>query len=172
MQDKQHLLCGFIWASCQIRQIADAHAPRMPGTFSPPPRVSDPDMHHGTCVTHVPWCMPGSLTNGFLWSRRRGKTFPAFPVHAQTAMLRIWQEAHWHVDSYLFIMVCWVWIVWGAHLGDVLIDANLLHIFSGEYRGVYIYVQSAGVNKTMHQCKQMNSTLNILLTLWFSQEQL
>ena len=34
--------------------------------------LSDPDMHHGTCVTHVPWCMPGSLTNGFLWSRWRG----------------------------------------------------------------------------------------------------
>ena len=45
----------------------------MPGKFSPPPRVSDPGMHHGTCVTHVPWCMPGSLTNDFLWSRRRGK---------------------------------------------------------------------------------------------------
>ena len=30
-----------------------AHAPEMPGTFSPPPRVSDPDMHRGTCVTHV-----------------------------------------------------------------------------------------------------------------------
>ena len=29
------------------------HAPGMPGTFSSPPRVSDPDMHHGTCVTHV-----------------------------------------------------------------------------------------------------------------------
>ena len=50
-----------------------AHAPRMPGTFSPPPRVSYPDMHYVTCVTHVPWCMPGSLTNGFLWSRWRGK---------------------------------------------------------------------------------------------------
>ena len=49
------------------------HAPGRPGTFSPPPRVSDPDMHHGTCVMHVPWCMPGSLTNGFLWSRSRGK---------------------------------------------------------------------------------------------------
>ena len=36
-----------------------AHAPGMPGTFSPPPRVSDPDKHHGTCMTHVPWCMPG-----------------------------------------------------------------------------------------------------------------
>ena len=45
----------------------------MPGTFSPPPRVSDHDMHHGTCVTHVAWCMPGSLTSGFLWSRWREK---------------------------------------------------------------------------------------------------
>ena len=35
--------------------------------------LSDPDMHHGTCVTHVPWCMPGSLTNGFLWCRWWGK---------------------------------------------------------------------------------------------------
>ena len=26
------------------------HAPAMPGTFSLPTRVSDPDMHHGTCV--------------------------------------------------------------------------------------------------------------------------
>ena len=22
--------------------------------------VSDPGMHHGTCITHVPWCMSGS----------------------------------------------------------------------------------------------------------------
>ena len=50
-----------------------AHAPGMPGTFSPTLRVSDPDMHHGTCVTHVPWCKPGSLTSGFLWSWRREK---------------------------------------------------------------------------------------------------
>ena len=50
-----------------------AHAPGMPGKFSPPPWVSDPGMHHGTCVTHVPWCIPGSLTVGFLWSRWRGK---------------------------------------------------------------------------------------------------
>ena len=61
------------WASYQIRKIAGAHAPGMPGTFSPPPRVSDPDIHHGTCVTHVPWCMPGSLTGGFRWIRQRGK---------------------------------------------------------------------------------------------------
>ena len=82
------------WASCQIRKIVVVHAPGIPGPFSPPPRVSDPDMHHGTCVTHVPWCMPGSLTKGFLWSRRRGKTFSAFPAHAQSTILRICWEAH------------------------------------------------------------------------------
>ena len=82
------------WASYKIRTIAGAHAPGIPGTFSPPPRVSDPDMHQGTCVTHVLWCMPGSLTTVFLWIRRQGKTFPAFPAHAQPANLRIWQEAH------------------------------------------------------------------------------
>ena len=35
-----------------------AHAPGMPGTFSSPLQVSDADMHYGTCVTHVPRCMP------------------------------------------------------------------------------------------------------------------
>ena len=45
----------------------------MPGTFSPPPRVSDSDMHHGTCMAYMPWCMSGSLINGFLWSRWWGK---------------------------------------------------------------------------------------------------
>ena len=50
-----------------------AHAPGMPGTFSPPPWVSDLYMHHGTCVMHVPWCMPVSLYSGFLWSQWRGK---------------------------------------------------------------------------------------------------
>ena len=33
-------------------QVADASG--KPGTFSPPPRVSDPDKHDGTCMTHVP----------------------------------------------------------------------------------------------------------------------
>ena len=50
-----------------------AHALGIQGTFSPPPQVNDPDMHHGTCVTHVPWCMPGSLISDLPWRRWRGK---------------------------------------------------------------------------------------------------
>ena len=30
-------------------------------------------MHHDTRVMHVPWCMPGLLTGGFLWIRWWGK---------------------------------------------------------------------------------------------------
>ena len=32
--------------------------------FQRKPLVSDPGMHHCTCVTHVPWCMSGSLARG------------------------------------------------------------------------------------------------------------
>ena len=41
-------------------------------------RVRYPDMHHDTCVTHVPWCMPGSLSSSFLWCRWRGNV-PGIP---------------------------------------------------------------------------------------------
>ena len=63
-----------------------AHAPGMPG-----PWVSDPDMHHGTCVTHVPWCILGPLTSGFLWSRWRGKRSQhpgACETHSFTYLVR------------------------------------------------------------------------------------
>ena len=70
------------------------HAPVLPGTTSPPLWVSDPDMHHGTCVTRVPWCMSGLLTSGFLWNRWKGKlswhswimSNPQFYVSGKTPM--------------------------------------------------------------------------------------
>ena len=62
-----------------------AHAAEMAGTFprhrlQTKPLDSDPGMHHGTCVTHVPGCMSGSLTRGGI------ETFPAFPGPAQPAI--------------------------------------------------------------------------------------
>ena len=89
-------VCRLIhWPLTRYATLRVAHAPGMSGTVSPPPRVSDPDMHHGTCVTHAPWCMPGSLTSVFFFKSVAEKTFPAFPAHAHPAILRIWLEAHW-----------------------------------------------------------------------------
>ena len=53
------------WPLARYVKLQVVHAPGMPGTFSPPPRVSDPDMYHGMCATHVPECMSGTLASGF-----------------------------------------------------------------------------------------------------------
>ena len=82
------------WASYQIRKIAGCACARNAGNVFPrrrfqrKPLVSDPDMHHGTCVTHVPWCMSGSLTCG------NGENVPGIPGACAPGILRIWQEAH------------------------------------------------------------------------------
>ena len=85
-----------------------AHAPGMPGTFSPPLRVSDPHMHHGTCAKHVPRCMPGYLISGFLWSRWRGKRSrhsrrmrnPQFFVYGKRPMRVAFKHLHDQVDKW------------------------------------------------------------------------
>ena len=79
------------WASYQIPRIAGCACAGNAGNVFPRRRfqrkllVSDPGMHHGTCVTHVPWCMSGSLTCG------DGENVPGA---CAPEILRIWQEAH------------------------------------------------------------------------------
>ena len=58
-------------------------------------RVNDPDMHHGTCVTHVPWCMPGSLTRGFLWSQWRGQRSRHSRRMRNTQLRGPWKRLHY-----------------------------------------------------------------------------
>ena len=73
-------------------------APVMPGTISPPPTlrkplVSDPGMHHGTCATHVPWCMPGSLTRG------GGENVPVIPCACATRNFTYLARGPWYWPS-------------------------------------------------------------------------
>ena len=81
-------------ASYQIRKIAGCACARNAvdvfprRRFQRKPLVSDPGMYHGTCVTHVPWCMSGSLTRG------DGGKVPDIPGACAPAILRILQEAH------------------------------------------------------------------------------
>ena len=71
-------------------------------------------MHHGTCVTQVPWCMSGSLTCA------DGENVPDIPGACAPAILRIWQEAHWgeyfnvsHVFNSTFIYTVYLNIYGG-----------------------------------------------------------
>ena len=80
----------------------------MLGTFFAPPQVSDPDIHQGTCETHVPWCMLGSLTNGFLWSWWLGKRSrqsrrmrnPQFYMHDNSRMTNTFAISWYHELTY------------------------------------------------------------------------
>ena len=67
---------GIAWTFCQIRKIMGCTCARNAGNVFPTtnfkPLISNPDMHYGTCVALVPWCMSGSLT------RSGGENFPAF----------------------------------------------------------------------------------------------
>ena len=119
-------------ASCQIRKTAGWACTGKPRTLSPPPRVRDPDVHHGTWVTHVPLCMPGPLTSGFLWSQCRGKRSrrslrmrnPQFYVCGKTPMvqcdflnnIRRWSgwfiTAAWYSIITMNYWICLGWFVW------------------------------------------------------------
>ena len=58
------------------------------------PLVSDPGMHLGTCVTHVPWYMPGSLTHG-------GKeNVLGIPGTCATRKFTYLARGPWHGDSH------------------------------------------------------------------------
>ena len=121
-----------------------AYAPGMPRTFSPPPRVSDSDIHHGTCATHVPWCMPGSLTRGLLWNWWRGNSFrhsrrmrkPRFYVSGRRTMWRrpnaslSWCHSLVHSSS-LQLVVC------NSHNTDRLVSVLFLCLSSWLYTRVY-----------------------------------
>ena len=68
------------WASYQICKIAGCACAGNAGNVFPAtnfkgnqPLVSDPGMHRGTRVTHVPWSMSGSLTRG------GGENVPGIP---------------------------------------------------------------------------------------------
>ena len=57
------------------------------------PLISDPDMHHGTCITHVPWCMSGSLTRG------GGENDPGIPGACATRNFTYLARGPWKLQS-------------------------------------------------------------------------
>ena len=90
------------------------YVPGMPRTFSPPPQVSDPGMHHGTYLMHVPWCLPGSLTNFFFSSRWR-ENVPGIPDACATRNFTYLVRGQWWLQ--MFIMPTWLWehLQWWRH---------------------------------------------------------
>ena len=94
------------WASYQIRKITSCACAGNAGNVSPRHQfqrkslVSEPGVHHDSCVAHVPWCMSGSLTCG------DGENVPGIPGTCATRNF-----------MYMYLASC----PWELH------DYNMLH---------------------------------------------
>ena len=103
----------------RYNKLQVAHAPGMSATY--PMHGGQPSRH---ASTHVPWCMPGSLTSGFLWSRWRGNV-PGIPGACAT-----------HNLTYLVI-------------GTMCLYFIILHSNNASARPKYHFVNKC----SWHQCK-------------------
>ena len=75
------------WASCQICKIAGCAYAGNAGNVFPATEFK------GNRWLAIPACIP-TRASRTCHDAVAEKTFPAFPAHAQPAILRIWQEAH------------------------------------------------------------------------------
>ena len=95
----------------RMRRVWRERFPRHQLLRKPP--VSDPSMHHGTCVTHVPWCMSGSLIRSgtacnFMYLTR-GPWIACFTVYCQAGGGQI----TYHVNT------IWIRTVWCHFNGQI-----------------------------------------------------
>ena len=92
------------------------------------PLVSDPGMYHGTCVTHLPWCMSGSLT------RSAREDAPGIPGACATRNFTYLARGPWRKGSK---PVSFFWLVVGSYhwLGGKL--WCLQHYYVGDIIVIY-----------------------------------
>ena len=76
-------------------------------------------MYHGSCVSHVPWCMSGPLTRG------GGKNYPGIPGACAPAILRIRYKRPMHKCAHF----CSEWCIMGYGPGAFCICQN--NVFNG-----------------------------------------
>ena len=141
-----------------------AHAPTMPATLfrhwlQRKLLVSDSGMHHGTCVTHMPWCMSGSLTRGGgenvsgipgACATRKFTHLVRGPLVEPTLKCRSVNSTQTHINTYKhahvwiwFLLSIWIYLITHHHaLFQVYFKKN--HTFTGGKMSQYLHNLSLG----------------------------
>ena len=110
------------------------------------PLVSNPGMHHGTCVTHLPWCTPGSLTGG------GGENVPYIPGACTTRNFTYLVRGPWCESSTGFCPLGF------KRIASILSGNNQLWILS-----LYIFSIPLHVATTYFLC---HVTLRLIVLLY------
>ena len=114
-------LCGHRYVKMRV-----AHAPGMRWRFTRhllqrKPLVSDPGRHHGTSVTHVPWCMSGSLTRG------AEENVPGIPGACLTRNFTYLARGPWYQRQWHWLCGTNMALIYSVHHG--LVDGGQGHVF-------------------------------------------
>ena len=134
------------------------------------PLVSDVHMHHGTCATHVPWCMLGSLTRG------GGENVPGIPGACVTLNIMYLARGPWLSCSVLElarIKLCYVCkgnsnITQNSrkYLRDLFLIWHAKVIFRVAWRGSLRTKQNSQVIRFLNNitlCRSFNLCNSVLL---------
>ena len=115
------------------------------------PPVSDPGMHPGTCVTHVPWCMPRSLTLG------GGENVPGIPGTCTTRNFRYLARGPWGCRCHLVMLP-------GARsTNDISIEFEIRPKFQVLW---FKMMYSTDHKETWHTSRQCNCSDMCKVLLW------
>ena len=98
------------------------------------PLVGDPGMHHGTCVTQVPWCMSTSLTRGC------GENVPGIPSACATLNFTYLERGPWvgcpfHEPGRVFAEPDWRWpyVLWYGDVDGSVLTGSQPHFFPDSF---------------------------------------
>ena len=117
--------------------------------------VSDAGMHHGTCVTHVPWRMWGSLIRG------DGENVPGIPCACATRNFTYLVRGPCHNDFEMCVHTTDTYhmnrLVWWSHRRERGISRE----------NIYIYIGISFVIHWRHTLQlQQRLWLSWMMTLW------
>ena len=143
------------WTSYQIRKIAGCGWAENAGNFFPATDIKrkwparNPDMRHSTCVTHVSWCMPGSLT------RAGGENVPGIPGAIATHNFTYLARGPWLLMLFMtqFLSTAMLVIVW-MHCFLPAIKLQLTHCTT------LVSTNGIGSNK-LRKLKQSNRDIYV-----------
>ena len=140
--------------NCGLRMLRECREHYSHHGFQRKPLVIDPGMHDRTCVTHVPWCMSGSLTPG------GRENVPIIPCTFATLYFRY--LARGPFNKCLCRRVG-KWNLTYVHRGpflDVVQHVEVWHIRVSKYNCTYF------ADNYLH-CIILNEKLCSLFQIWF-----
>ena len=120
------------------------------------PLVSDLSMHHGTCVTHVPWCLSGSLTGGV------GKNISGITGACATRNCTYLVRGPW----YLYFRAQW-WPISGRMMPQGLTALKSMYLYILTWPDLLKHLRKKAISFVGMIGKCVSSSIYVCTSCWY-----